>query len=800
MVTMLQEVFPIRSTWFPVHKLLEYGGIQLLLKIIAMAYEWNFSRRFEVCRAETVKSALDILAICCVIPRVLQLFCERIELPDLTPAAGINVILHSAEGEIVADPEVQKSALSVLVHCVCAPIHRPSNMHTPRFGSTSKKKQIAIKINEDIVQKIWESVRSNNGIIVLLSLMQTKAPITDADCIRGMSCRALAGLARCETVRQIISKLPLFTNGQLQGLMRDPILQEKRVEHVQFQKYALELMERVSGKRANSDVSLADIHRANVVAQTRIQYNEQQLLQLIQQDLLERGLVETATALQKEANLSSLSVAHQQQRQLAHLSPYTFRSPSINRSRLRTRNIEFNPTPENPPSSTSTNTLNHVPTPEQSTGPVSEDVNGLHTPIKLIKRHEHQTPGGVNQTAAPVPHSSTQRSLQKSISVEPFTVGGSATAAAGTCLSHSVTLDTIVTEYLKNQHALCKHPMSTCSQFDLFKPHKCPDPRPNKRSGLCLNFSDRLFRREAGFTYSKQLDRRLIHSHFNVTRTLRSQEAETFFTCGDFTPCSSKLVLGCYTGDVKVFNINDSEEEFSHGCHESGVITGLSMSRCGKFMITSTTWQPALSCLWAMGDREFINKLQLTDEEHCEFANMTPNWILGTKAEAATIYDLNTGKSVSTFKPSIFNQYTKNKATFCPTDELIWSDGVLWDVKGGIEIHKFDKLNQTISGVFHPNNLEVVSNTEVWDMRTFHLLRTVPSLDQCRVIFSPQNVIYAITAEQESRSEDGYPYESSYKVLDAYDYSSIGKFYYLLNFHVFYFSQYLLDFALSQQV
>lgn len=34
-------------------------------------------------------------------------------------------------------------------------------------------------------------------------------------------------------------------------------------------------------------------------------------------------------------------------------------------------------------------------------------------------------------------------------------------------------------------------------------------------------------------------------------------------------------------------------------------------------------------------------------------------------------------------------------------------DGVLWDVRSGKEIHKFDKLNQAISGVFHPNGLEV---------------------------------------------------------------------------------------------
>lgn len=50
--------------------------------------------------------------------------------------------------------------------------------------------------------------------------------------------------------------------------MRDPILQEKRQEHVMFQKYALELMERVSGKTKPSGAefetkfeTLANIHR-----------------------------------------------------------------------------------------------------------------------------------------------------------------------------------------------------------------------------------------------------------------------------------------------------------------------------------------------------------------------------------------------------------------------------------------------------------------------------------------------------------------------------------------------------------
>lgn len=53
--------------------------------------------------------------------------------------------------------------------------------------------------------------------MVLLQLMQVKTPITDADSIRTLACRALAGLARSDTVKQIVGKLPLFTNGQLQS-------------------------------------------------------------------------------------------------------------------------------------------------------------------------------------------------------------------------------------------------------------------------------------------------------------------------------------------------------------------------------------------------------------------------------------------------------------------------------------------------------------------------------------------------------------------------------------------------------
>jgi HIV-1 Vpr-binding protein len=50
--------------------------------------------------------------------------------------------------------------------------------------------------------------------------------------------------------------------------MNDPILQDKRQEHVMFQKYAVELMEKVSGKSktigSQLEASLANMHKVRM--------------------------------------------------------------------------------------------------------------------------------------------------------------------------------------------------------------------------------------------------------------------------------------------------------------------------------------------------------------------------------------------------------------------------------------------------------------------------------------------------------------------------------------------------------
>lgn len=97
-----------------------------------------------------------------------------------------------------------------------------------------------------------------------------------------------------------------------------------------------------------------------------------------------------------------------------------------------------------------------------------------------------------------------------------------------------------------------------------------------------------------------------------------------------------------------------------------------------------------------------------------EFSKSSQDRVVGTRDDQAVIYDLSTGQPVLFLKdPNMANGYTQNRATFHPSDDLVLSDGVLWDVRQGRAIHKFDKFNPHISGVFHPNGLEIVANSEI---------------------------------------------------------------------------------------
>lgn len=759
-IELMMDLVPVRLHWDPEILFHKLGGVVLLTKLIALMPSWSSYTG----KSETVKNTLDIFTVCTVTPKTQLALLQNITVPENLVYPAISVFIGLADGETLAEPEVQKSALTVLINCVCGPVERYGG-GVGRYLGAGSRKRVNSKMGEDILSKMWNGVRINNGIMVLLKLMSIKTPITDADSIRALACKALLGLSRSETVRQIIGKLPLFTNGQLQYLMKEPVLQDKQQEFVKFCRYASELLERVSGKltSANFDASLDEIRRADIVAQTKIRYSEKELLILIHDHLQKSGLTETAGILQREGNLPRCSTPP-----MVHpTSPQLYLTPQTTPSRIPR---QFN--------SVSAHACSSAPSLPSSGGTSQSSTPCTPGPIRFsINRPSLGSPTNTPRQSYSKTRFLRERDhMNSAIKTKTFGVKGQG--------EHDMTLDKIVTEYLRKQHALCRKPISTCPSMSLFSPHRCPEPKGNKYS--CINITSRLANRcllpPFGGVDGACANRKFIYSRFRPVKTYKDAD-ESGFSCCSFSADEQFLLLGTHAGDVKFLNVYTGDEIASTQCH-SNTVTNVQPSKDGKSVLTSfaLSWSDvsSSSSLWSIEEGNTLSERYALTGHYAEFSKMIEDRIITTEGEKAYIIDVATGDTiVELYDADKVNSYRDNRATFHPTDDLVLNDGVLWDVRYKKSIHKFDKFNPHISGSFHPMGLEIIINSEIWDIRTFHLLHTVSALDQCQIRFSNAgDIIYAIHIDEEGDMYESNksPYSSILRTLDATNYSTIATF------------------------
>nr|XP_046241098.1 LOW QUALITY PROTEIN: DDB1- and CUL4-associated factor 1-like [Scatophagus argus] len=778
MMEFLIECGPPQLHWEPVEVFYKLSCVPLMLQLISTACDW----RTYYGRSDTVRYALDILAILMVVPKVQLVLADTVEVLDETRSpvttVGMSIILGVAEGEVfVNDAEIQKSALQVMINCVCAPDQSLNTVGAFAVAPLrpSVHPQQPPTPHNRVLAHMWQLVQNNNGIKVLLSLLSVKMPITDADLIRALACKALVGLSRSSAIRQIISKLPLFTSGHIQQLMKEPVLQDKRSEHVRFCRYAAELTERVSGKPLlmGTDVSLARLQRANVVAQSRITFPEKELLMLIRNHLVAKGLHDTANTLVKEANLSVTSLCANASSCVTPPPPSS--SSGIPRTCRLAGGIAARVAGHVGTSPVSSVTAPPAPpTPLPPLLVPSPHGQGSHLVGRILFSRER-----------PVVHCSSGkklRALKQKSDHGAFIQTPAMKKQLERHLPSPPTLDSIITEYLREQHARCPNPVTTCPPFSLYTPHRCPEPKQRRQASP--NFTARLGSRvlypKYGGVDRGCLDRHLIFSRFRPMTVFHEGDGdESGFTCCAFSARERFLMLGTCSGHLKFYNVFSGEQVADYTCHTSA-ITHLEPSRDGKLLLTSASWSFPLSALWSI-DSVFSKKSSFADEHYVEFSKLCQDRVIGTKDQVAYIYDIQTGQKTLTLNDSaLANNYKRNCATFNPTDDLVLNDGVLWDVRASRAIHKFDKFNMNISGVFHPNGLEVIINTEIWDLRTFHLLHTVPALDQCRLVFNSNGTIMygaMLQADEEDDAMDQQmksPFGSSFRTFDATDYKPIA--------------------------
>ena len=247
-------------------------------------------------------------------------------------------------------------------------------------------------------------------------------------------------------------------------------------------------------------------------------------------------------------------------------------------------------------------------------------------------------------------------------------------------------------------------------------------PEPLYKNRAPINCALRVSRKQVQPPYGgldgKKWDRQLVYSKFRPKKTFRDPDEESSYSCCAFSHVNNFFLLGTSDGELSVFNLYSSTLEASYSCNENNsLVTYIEPSKDGRLLITCSLW-PNASSLWTFTDI-FEMKITFTDCTYVEFSKHLQDKAIGTCGYAANLYDLNREETVvhKFENPELANRYIKNKATFNYTDELILNDGILWDVRSQIMIHKFDKFNDYISGVFHPNNWEIIANSEVWDLR-----------------------------------------------------------------------------------
>nr|XP_039264269.1 DDB1- and CUL4-associated factor 1-like [Styela clava] len=759
-ISVTDASFRSMSNWLPVLNFYRLDGIALMVKVIDIACDWvTYTGQIEV-----IRSALDVLAVVTLLPSPQLTLCKHHTLNK--KFTGISIMLDIAKGGTLfaVEGETQKSALAVIVNCVrdYATDHRKS---TPGPQDTPRSKPSQSKTEKR--EMVWKYVQYNNGISVLLSLLVINQPALHADEVRYFACKALLGLSNYKPIAQIMSKLPFFIGGQVQSVAREPVLHYKKRLHTKFCKCMGALLEKVSGRPMNLELDLDAIRISHIVSETHMQYENKEVLQMIHNHLVWSKLPNAAEILARDACLfadnqkSILSTPKSRPRAASSGISEHRNNGSGDASSSVNRRISF---------TRGSHALGDTPTsshiiniPNQSTS--RRHLKGKSDPLSAYNGSNGQQRFKLSQNGI--------------VSVKPKPL---------ICRSKEPpsppTLNSIIEENFKHQHARCRNPVATVPEFSLFSQHRCPDPR--YRVEASTNVMKRLVSREGicprwGGIGGEVCDRQLVYSRYKPGYVFKgSEDRKVPFCSVAFMPGDEQIVLGDYQGDVVIHNLYSAEDQVIQGV--AGMpISALQPSRNGDSILVTAESIWANNCSLHSLGTQLEHKFTFEDIDHAEFSKLHQDKIIGTKEHKATVYDLNTGSALDTFeREDMCCYYKENRATFSPDDKLILSDGLLWDVRKPhtLPIHKFDQFNTTISGVFHPNGLQVVINSEVWDLRNYHLLHTIPALDQCNLTFnSGGTIIYAVRTKDTYTSEEqniNKSLMSAFRTFDALEYKQLA--------------------------
>ena len=378
-----------------------------------------------------------------------------------------------------------------------------------------------------------------------------------------------------------------------------------------------------------------------------------------------------------------------------------------------------------------------------------------------------------------------------------------------------ITLPLIVEGYLRQQHMNCPFPVSACPPFSLLKQHCCPLPALKRN-----NITTSILRQPYRFISRKEfyndtvINRNFYYNRWRCWRTVR--ESERMLTCTAFATDPSKLWVGSAdesgereNGGLILYDLLSYE---AVGIWTLPSVTSVACSpvTSSPLLLTTTItaeaalMQPVLiyeTFLWKLspnGDGgEFTTPLSkfpsntnipIRKPVFSPSGNRLGALQIGPVDRVkASVFDLTTLNAICSLDSGehigISQTYRRPCITFGiepgEGDNIVVSDGILWDCRVPTIVHRFDRLSTMGSTTFHPNGNELIIDSAIWDLRQYALLRTVPLLESCQVRFKSEgDVMIAFnpyTIEDLHAGKRVNDDNSVFHVLDGSGYTAISK-------------------------
>lgn len=669
---------PGGAMWPPAAKLTHLRGILVMLEVAAMMCSFiqnadpednsSSTRVWSVERAQFCLESLRVLTL--VVPALASEVCStEVSLDDngVPKRSGITLLLEIAMSTNGRDSDLVRDALRVFCNCVSPPhgedcwqhpykdirqftltarsMRTRKEQHAPVAATSSATSNTGVdgtngsaenslnccpRAKDDkALRPVRKLAREKNAIKVCVQLLRYKRSVQNADAIRLLATRALLGLSRDRHIAQILEKMQI---GQLLSdlIRNEPILEENADLHVRFRESALDLISQVTHRAPNvvineaTDPTVRKIEKASIVAQTKISYDDNELLRLIHDHLVTKGLVHAASALVEEAKIDgghtnnpSSSSPLVDTAQLGKQSPKSAKDrvgsdlpsfPSIIKSNggctsddLRRpakaprltylgpaapetkRHIDVLTTPDPSPPPALRN--NKLPS-KTGSGMVSSLPHGQRR--KRIKQ-ALRTPNFFEQSdsKAPLPSPRWTNELPTTPQKAP---AGYRSSSAGNQQKAESKLDEIITHYLREQHRQCSNPVATIPRFKLLGKdtvHHCPDPRASSSSNLSIctrllnrsRVGSRYGLRSFSSPYADAGINRYVFSRYRPYRVLGAHGSEEWGGVSItrfFGKDQRELLMGSHDGDLRFVNIESDTVVEQWNCHsEASAIVDL---------------------------------------------------------------------------------------------------------------------------------------------------------------------------------------------------------------------------------